>query len=101
MLSRSAQGLYWISRYLERAQYGCRLLAGQLEAIEDPAARLKRYEEMVANAYENGKALNSATHFSVDDTIDPAHTRHWLSSLLRSVRVEPRHGKKRPAIDAW
>ena len=72
-----------------------------LEAIEDPAARLKRYEEMVANAYENGKALNTATHFSVDDTIDPAHTRHWLSSLLRSVRVEPRRGKKRPAIDAW
>ena len=73
----------------------------ELEAIEDPAARLKRYEEMVANAYENGKALNTATHFTVDDTIDPAHTRHWLSSLLRSVRLEPRHGKKRPAIDAW
>ena len=35
MLSRNAQGLYWISRYLERAQHSCRLLADQLEAIED------------------------------------------------------------------
>ncbi len=35
MLSRSAQGLYWIGRYLERAQHGCRLLADQMEALED------------------------------------------------------------------
>ncbi len=35
MLSRSAQGLYWMGRYLERAQHGCRLLTDQMEAIED------------------------------------------------------------------
>ncbi len=35
MLSRNAQGLYWIGRYIERAQQGCRLLANQLEALED------------------------------------------------------------------
>ena len=35
MLSRSAQGLYWLSRYLERAEHGCRLLADQLKTIED------------------------------------------------------------------
>ena len=35
MLSRNAQGLYWISRYLERAEHGCRLLADQLKALED------------------------------------------------------------------
>ena len=35
MLSRNAQGLYWIGRYLERAEHGCRLLADQLKALED------------------------------------------------------------------
>ncbi len=35
MLSQTAQGLYWIGRYLERAEHGCRLLADQLEALED------------------------------------------------------------------
>ena len=35
MLARNAQELYWISRYLERAQHGCRLLADQFEAMED------------------------------------------------------------------
>ena len=35
MLSRSAQGLYWIGRYLERAEHLCRLLAERLDALED------------------------------------------------------------------
>ena len=34
MLSRDAQGLYWMSRYLERAGHLCRMLADQLEAVE-------------------------------------------------------------------
>ena len=37
MLARSAQGLYWMSRYLERAKHSCRLLAAQFETLEDRA----------------------------------------------------------------
>ncbi len=35
MLSRNAQGLYWMSRYLERGGHLCRLLAGQFGVIHD------------------------------------------------------------------
>ena len=35
MLSRSAQGLYWMGRYLERAEFVCRLLRLQTEALVD------------------------------------------------------------------
>ena len=35
MLARNAQGLYWIGRYLERAEHLCRLLADQARALED------------------------------------------------------------------
>ena len=35
MLARSAQGLYWMSRYLERAKHLCRLLRLQSEALVD------------------------------------------------------------------
>ncbi len=73
----------------------------ELAAIEDPQERLKRFEEMVERAYEHGKALNYASLFGIDDTIDPADSRWWLASLLSSIRVSPRHGKKRAAIDAW
>jgi len=73
----------------------------ELAAIEDPDERRERYEEMVERAYQTGKALNYASLFSVDDTIDPADSRRWLVNLLKSVRVSPRSGKKRPAVDAW
>lgn len=35
MLSRSAQSLYWLGRYLERAEHLCRLLQLQVEALVD------------------------------------------------------------------
>ena len=35
MLARSAHGLYWMSRYLERAKHLCRLLRLQSEALVD------------------------------------------------------------------
>jgi len=73
-----------------------------LAKIEDPAERRRKYEEMVAQMYERGKALSIATIFGVDDTIDPADTRPWLANLLRSLQPSPRGpGKRRAAIDAW
>ena len=39
MLSRSAQGLYWMGRYLERAEFLCRLLGLQTEALVDRPIR--------------------------------------------------------------
>ena len=73
----------------------------ELAAIADPQARLAKFEEMVAKAYENGKALNQASLFGIDDTIDPADSRWWVASLLSSMRIQPRQGKKRPSVDAW
>ena len=74
----------------------------ELAAIEAPQERRRVYEEMVAQAYERGKALNNATFFGIDDTIDPADSRWWVASLLRSIRMPHREGgKKRAAIDAW
>ncbi len=74
----------------------------ELAAIEDPADRRRRFEEMVAEAYEIGKGLNQASQFAIDDVIDPAETRTWVSGILDSVKPPAaRLGKKRPAIDGW
>jgi acetyl-CoA carboxylase carboxyltransferase component len=74
----------------------------ELERIEDAADRKRTFDEMVARAYEQSKAINNATGFGVDDAIDPADTRWWVASLLHSIRPpSPREGKKRPYIDAW
>ena len=74
----------------------------ELQAIEDPAERAAAYEKMVADMYKRGKAVNMASHFELDDVIDPAETRHWIVRGLKSVPAKPkREGKKRPNVDTW
>jgi acetyl-CoA carboxylase carboxyltransferase component len=74
----------------------------ELEAIPDPVQRKARFDEMVAAAYERGKALSTATMFEIDDVIDPADTRSWVMAGLRSLPpTPPRSGKKRAWVDTW
>ena len=74
----------------------------ELQAIEDPQERAETYERMVADSYVRGKAVNMASHFELDDVIDPADTRKWIVAGLRSAPpAPPRKGKKRPNVDTW
>jgi acetyl-CoA carboxylase carboxyltransferase component len=74
----------------------------ELEAIEDPAERERTFAEMVERMYEHGKALSSASHFEIDDVIDPADTRRWIAAAFAAAPAPPvRAGKKRPNIDTW
>lgn len=74
----------------------------ELEAVSEPAARKKLFEEMVARMYQQGKALNSASHFEIDDVIDPVESRRWILAGLRSAPPPAsRTGKKRPHVDSW
>jgi acetyl-CoA carboxylase carboxyltransferase component len=54
----------------------------ELEAIPDAAARQKMFEQMVALAYERGRAINMAEHFEIDAVIDPAETRRWILTAI-------------------
>ncbi|MFP6596724.1 MAG: carboxyl transferase domain-containing protein, partial [Candidatus Hydrogenedentota bacterium] len=74
----------------------------ELAAIEDPQERKELYEKMVAESYARGKATNTASHFEVDEVIDPMDTRRWISTALGSVPPPPaRTNKKRPCVDTW
>ncbi len=74
----------------------------ELEAETDPDARQALYERLVAAAYRNGKALNAATHYEIDDVIDPAETRDRILATLRAAPAPSRRsGKKRPCVDTW
>ncbi len=74
----------------------------ELEAIDDPQARDAEFQKMVARMYQHGKALNTASHFEIDDVIDPAETRKWIVTILKSAPPAPaRVTKKRPNIDTW
>lgn len=74
----------------------------ELESISDPIEREEMFQQMVDRMYTHGRALNAASHFEIDDVIDPADSRRWISAVLASS-PEPiaRRGKKRPNIDTW
>jgi len=74
----------------------------ELEAVEDEAERRGLFERMVAEAYENGKALNMATFMELDDVIDPADSRRWIRAGLQLRVPDAALGtKRRTMIDTW
>ncbi|MBT4264098.1 MAG: biotin/lipoyl-binding protein [Deltaproteobacteria bacterium] len=74
----------------------------ELAAIEDPAERVTYYQEMVDQQYTNGKAINFATHFELDNVIDPADSRQVITNAFDSIPAPPpRIEKKHPSVDTW
>ena len=67
----------------------------ELEAVPDGPERRALYDQLVAQMYERGHAMNVASVTEIDAVIDPADTRKWLVSGLSSVAMhaaKPRRG---------
>jgi acetyl-CoA carboxylase carboxyltransferase component len=74
----------------------------ELAAIGDARERRTLFEKMVLRMYDHGKAVNAASHFEIDDVIDPMDSRRLITSALASSPEPPaRRRKKRPCVDAW
>ena len=74
----------------------------ELAAIADPDERETTFQGMVDRMYEVGKAVNVASHYEIDDVIDPADTRRWILAILEAAPPPPaRQGKKRANVDTW
>jgi acetyl/propionyl-CoA carboxylase alpha subunit len=75
----------------------------ELEAVADPAERKALFDRMVAAAYADGKAINTATYLELDDVIDPADSRRWIRNGLDLAELQfaaPR-AKRRTVVDTW
>jgi acetyl-CoA carboxylase carboxyltransferase component len=75
----------------------------ELEAAQNPAERQALYERMVAAAYEDGKALNTASYLELDDVIDPADSRRWIRNGLQmsDLKFGADRPKRRSFVDTW
>ncbi len=73
----------------------------ELAAIEDRDERNKLYTEMVDRMYQVGKAVNIASHFEIDEVIDPAESRKWILSAVPITPRSKRRTKKRRFVDTW
>ena len=88
MLARSAQGLYWMSRYLERAQRLCRLLRLQVEALVDrPLREIRCGWQRIFEALGSAPPPGSLEAFDSDDyTLADSYT---LADHLTFERLNP------------
>ena len=79
----------------------------ELEAVTDDAEREVLFREMVDRMYAHGRAVSVATHFEIDDVIDPADTRHWITTLFDAApdthraTTDPATAPRRPNVDTW
>ncbi|MBA8964491.1 acetyl/propionyl-CoA carboxylase alpha subunit [Rhodococcus percolatus] len=73
----------------------------ELAAISDRDERQRRYDELVAEQYESGKAINAARVFELDDVIDPADTRGAITGALAAWRGPDAGRRRRSYIDTW
>ena len=114
MLSRSAQGLYWMGRYLERAQHLCGLMRLQTEALVDRPIReiysgWKRIYDSVGREPPGGSlALSDTDEFTLADSYtladDLTFERSNPDSVWRCfamVRENARQMRNSISADMW
>jgi acetyl-CoA carboxylase carboxyltransferase component len=71
----------------------------ELEALPEGPEREALFEQLLAQQYENGSAINMAATLEIDAVIDPASTRDWLVAGLEAGKIRPFDGAL--AIDTW
>jgi acetyl-CoA carboxylase carboxyltransferase component len=73
----------------------------ELEACVTDEQRDALFRELVDRLYEHGKAIRFAEVFEIDDVIDPADTRRWITTLLDAAPPRPDGVRARPNVDTW
>jgi acetyl-CoA carboxylase carboxyltransferase component len=71
----------------------------ELEALPEGPEREALFEQLLAQQYDNGSAINMAATLEIDAVIDPAATRDWLLAGLQAGQVKAASGAL--AIDTW
>jgi acetyl-CoA carboxylase carboxyltransferase component len=59
----------------------------ELEAVPEGAERQALFEQLLAQQYDNGSAINMAATLEIDAVIDPATTRDWLVAGLETGQL--------------
>jgi uncharacterized alpha-E superfamily protein len=104
MLSRVADSLYWMSRYIERAEHTTRLLDVNLNLmLDESAASADRRWQRVLLALGNPKDIEwtgdpyALTH---ELTFDTSHKGSILSCII-AARENSRHVREQISTEQW
>jgi uncharacterized alpha-E superfamily protein len=104
MLSRVADNLYWMSRYLERAEHTCRLIAVKLDSIIDESkedAEISWRRLALALSADHGNLATfdafAATQALAFERLNPSS----LLSSLRHARDNARQVREQISTEMW
>ncbi|MEZ4583844.1 MAG: alpha-E domain-containing protein [Caldilineaceae bacterium] len=104
MLSRVADNLYWMSRYLERAEHGARLLAVHLNLVldqEEETAALRRHRVLSAlYAPEDGDGALSDAHM-VQMVAFQLENANSIVNCIRAARENARQVREQINLEMW
>jgi len=104
MLSRVADSLYWMSRYLERAEHTSRLIAVKLESMVEQTREEadSSWERVVAalSAQEHAPAVPDAFAITQALAFDRFNPSSLLSSL-RNARDNARQVREQLSTEVW
>ena len=104
MLSRVADSLYWMSRYLERAEHTTRLLDVNLNLMldESPASAERRWVR-VLQALSNPKDVKwKGDPYELVRTLTfDTESKSSILSLLISARENSRHVREQISTEQW
>ncbi len=72
----------------------------ELQAVPDGPERKALYDQLVAQMYARGHAMNVAGNVEIDAVIDPAETRKWLVSGIHAAAMHAAKPRGR-FVDTW
>src|SRR5277367_3066016 len=100
MLSRVADSLYWMSRYLERAEHTTRLIEVNLNLmLDESAASADRRWQHVLLALGNPKDIEwTGDPYAL--TFDTTHKGSILSCII-NARENSRHVREQISTEQW
>jgi uncharacterized alpha-E superfamily protein len=104
MLSRVADSLYWMSRYLERAEHTVRLLSANLNLMldESPLSAGRRWQRVLAALGDRGNVIWSGDPYALalELTFDSAN-RSSVTSCIVAARENARHVREQISSEQW
>jgi len=99
MLSRVADGLYWMSRYLERAEHTARVMGVQLNLMleQDPQFSDRRWVRLLASLGHPGPQSARVDLF----TLAQHYTSRQITGSITSARENARHVREQISSEMW
>ena len=104
MLSRVADSLYWMSRYLERAEHTARLLGVNLTQMLDqtPQSTEQRWKRLLMSLRTQSLTaeLNDAYTITNELTFDSSNSAS-IAACIASARVNARQVREQISTEMW